>query len=308
MKVVYMGTPDFAVPAADAILKAGHKVLAVFTQPDKAKGRSGKPVFPPVKEWAVSNGIDTYQPVRLRDQENVALIKKLAPDVIVVAAYGQILSKEILSIPKYGCVNIHASLLPKYRGAAPIARVIIDGEGKTGVTTMQMAEGLDTGDILETAKTVIEKTDDTESLEERLSRLGAGLILTTLNGLEKGTIVPQKQDDTKSTYAAKLTKEMGAMDFSKPAVELERLIRGLYPWPCAYTRISGKSVKIYAAEVSEKTGKPGEIIEVTKKSFTVACGEGSLVIRSLQPEGKGRMEAAAYLNGNKLTPGSFAGE
>ena len=295
-----MGTPEFAVPAAEAIYKAGHKVLAVFTQPDKAKGRSGKLVFPPVKEWAVSNKIDVYQPVKLRDQENVSLIKKLAPDVIVVAAYGQILSKEILDIPKYGCVNIHASILPKYRGAAPIARAILDGETET---TMQMAEGLDTGDILEVAKTAIEDTDNADTLEIKLARSGAGLILSTLNGLENGSITPVKQDDAKSTYAAKLSKEMGLMDFTKPAVELERLIRGLYPWPCAYTKIAEKSVKIYEATVSEATGNPGEVIEVTKKSFTVACGEGSLVIRSLQPEGKGRMDAAAYLNGNKLTVG-----
>lgn len=303
MKVIYMGTPEFAVPAADAIYKAGHKVLAVFTQPDKAKGRSGKLVFPPVKEWAVANKIDVYQPVKLREQENVSLIRKLDPDVIVVAAYGQILSKEILDIPKYGCVNIHASLLPKYRGAAPIARCIIEGETETGVTTMEMAEGLDTGDILEVAKTVIEDTDNADTLETKLARSGAGLILSTLNGLENGSITPVKQDDAKSTYAAKLSKDMGLMDFTKPAVELERLIRGLYPWPCAYTKIAEKSVKIYEATVSEASGNPGEVIEVTKKSFTVACGEGSLVIRSLQPEGKGRMDAAAYLNGNKLTVG-----
>ena len=303
MKVIYMGTPDFAVPAADAILKAGHKILAVFTQPDKAKGRSGKLIFPPVKEWAVSNKIDVYQPVKLRDKENVSLIKKLSPDVIVVAAYGQILSKEILDIPKYGCVNIHASLLPEYRGAAPIARCIIDGKTETGVTTMQMAEGLDTGDILEVAKTVIEDTDNADTLETKLARSGAGLILSTLNGLESGSITPVKQDDSKSTYAAKLTKEMGLMDFTKPAAELERLTRGLYPWPCAYTKIAGKSVKIYEAAVADAAGKPGEIIDVTKKSFTIACGDGALVIRSLQPEGKGRMDTASYLNGNKLSVG-----
>ena len=303
MKVIYMGTPEFAVPAADAIYKAGHKVLAVFTQPDKAKGRSGKLVFPPVKEWAVANKIDVYQPVKLREQENVSLIRKLDPDVIVVAAYGQILSKEILEIPKYGCVNIHASLLPKYRGAAPIARCIIDGETETGVTTMQMAEGLDTGDILEVAKTVIEDTDNADTLETKLARSGAELILSTLNGLENGSITPVKQDDAKSTHAAKLSKDMGLMDFNKPAEELERLIRGLDPWPCAYTKIAGKTAKIYAASVIDATGVPGEIIEVTKKSFTVACGKGALVIKNLQPEGKGRMDAAAYLNGNKLTVG-----
>ena len=234
------------------------------------------------------------------------MLKNINPDAIVVAAYGQILPESILNIPKYGCINIHASLLPKYRGAAPIEWSIIDGEEKTGVTTMYMEKGLDTGDMIEKTEIVIEKDDTGETLHDKLALAGAELILTTLDALEAGTATRTKQDDSKSCYASMLNKDMGNIDFTKSATEIERLIRGLIPWPCAYTKIDGKTVKLYKAEVKAIDGKdykPGEIIEVTKKTFTIACGEDALIIRSLQPEGKKQMDTVAYLNGNKLSVG-----
>ena len=311
MNIVYMGTPDFSVPPLEAMIGAGHTLLAAFTQPDKAKGRSGKLLPPPVKECALKHDIPVYQPEKLRDAENVALIKDLAPDVIVVAAYGQILSEEILNIPKYGCVNIHASLLPKYRGAAPIERAIIDGEAVTGVTTMYMAKGLDTGDMLEKTEIVIGEEDTALTLESKLSQAGSELILKTLEALENGTATRTPQDDAASTYAAKLSKEEGRIDFAKSAEEIARMVRGFNPWPCAYTTLLSKSVKLYGAKAVEndikKDAAPGEVIAVTKKNFTIACGSGALTVTSLQPEGKKQMDAAAYLNGAKLTVGEMAG-
>jgi methionyl-tRNA formyltransferase len=318
MRIVYMGTPEFAVSALEAIVAADHEVLAVFTQPDKAKGRSKSLVPTPVKMSAQKYNIPVYQPEKLRDEENVKLISDLSPDAIVVAAYGQILPESILNIPKFGCINIHASLLPRYRGAAPIERCIIDGEAVTGVTTMYMEKGLDTGDIIETSELEISPEDTGETLRDKLSKIGAELIISTLGKLEKGTATRTKQDDSKSNYAKMLDKEMGRIDFNKDAEAIERLIRGLIPWPCAYTDISGKNTKIYKAQVRavdealktsllEKTPglkfAPGEIIEVTKKAFTVMCGHDALLIKELQPEGKKPMPAAAFLNGNKLSPG-----
>lgn len=310
MRIIYMGTPVFAVHALQSIIEAGHEVLAVFTQPDKAKGRSKALQATPVKEEALLRGISVYQPPRLRDEENVRRIAQLEPDVIVVAAYGQILPESILRLPKYGCINIHASLLPKYRGAAPIEWAIIDGEEKTGVTTMYMEKGLDTGDMIEKTEVLIEPGDTGESLHDKLAEAGAKLILSTLDMVGAGTAPRIKQNDAESCYAVMLKKEMGEMDFTKSASELERLIRGLIPWPCAYTVIDGKSVKLYGAEVRKfdtSSYKPGEIIELTKKAFTVACGTDALVIRRLQPEGKKVMDAAAYLNGNRLAIGMVCG-
>lgn len=310
MKIIYMGTPDFAVNALEALIDAGHEIAAVITQPDKAKGRSRVLVPTPVKEQALKHGIAVYQPEKIRDAEMVDKIKDIVPDVIVVAAYGQILPESILNIPRYGCINIHASLLPKYRGAAPIEWAIIDGENITGVTTMYMEKGLDTGDIIEKAEVKIEDTDTGLSLREKLAEKGAELILTTLKALEDGTATRVKQEDEKSCYAKMLTKELGNMDFGKTAHELERLIRGLNPWPCAYTKIDGKTVKIYGAAVKEMDTHmytPGEIIEITKKSFTVACGRDALIIKKLQPEGKKPMDTAAYLNGNTLAVGDRLG-
>lgn len=323
MRIVYMGTPEFAAVALDAIVKE-HEVVAVITQPDKPQGRNRKLVPTPVKVKAQAYDIPVYQPVKIREEESVQMIRDYNPDVIVVAAYGQILPESILNIPKYGCINIHASLLPKYRGAAPIERAIIDGEVMTGVTTMYMEKGLDTGDMIEKAEVPITGEDTGATLHDKLAEAGAALILTTLAKLEAGTVTRTKQDDAQSCYAAMLTKELGRMDFTRPAVELERLIRGLNPWPCAYTTIDGKNVKLYKAEVinldaqmrqmlqekSEQTltFTPGEIVEVTKKYFVIACGEGALRVRNLQPEGKKAMDTSAYLNGNPLKPGMRAGE
>ncbi len=307
MRVVFMGTPEFAVTALSAIADAGHEIAAVYTQPDKPKGRSGKLQPPPVKVRAAELGIPVFQPEKLRDEENVSMLRSLAPEMIIVAAYGQILPESILQIPPLGCINIHASLLPKYRGAAPIERCILEGEKKTGVTTMYMAKGLDTGDMIEQLETEILPTDTGEGLTKRLAELGGQLILSTMEKLEAGTAVRIPQKEEESTYAKMLDKSMGRMDFTKTAEELERGIRALIPWPCAYTLIDGRNVKIYAADVTEGEGNPGTVIEVTKKTFTIACGKGALRIRSLQPEGKKPMDTAAFLNGKKLETGMQVG-
>lgn len=310
MKIVYMGTPDFAVAALVALIDNGHDVEAVITQPDKAKGRSKALVPTPVKEKAMEYNIPVYQPEKVRDDETVNMLKKLAPDAIVVAAYGQILPESILNIPKYGCINIHASLLPKYRGAAPIEWSIINGETETGVTTMYMEKGLDTGDMIEKTVVPIEPDDTGSSLHDKLAAAGAKLIISTLDALQQGTATRTKQDDSLSCYASMLTKELGNVDFSKSASEIERLIRGLIPWPCAYTKIEGKNVKLYKAQLRQmdvSSYKAGEVIEITKKSFTIACGRDALTIKNLQPEGKKPMDAASYLNGNKLAVGTVVG-
>lgn len=322
MRIVYMGTPEFAAIALDALVK-GHEVVAVITQPDKPQGRNRKLVPTPVKVKAQEYGIPVYQPQKVRDEETVQMIREYHPDVIVVAAYGQILPESILNIPAYGCINIHASLLPKYRGAAPIERAILDGEQVTGVTTMYMEKGLDTGDMIDKVEVKIEADDTGATLHDKLAKAGANLIIKTLSKIQDGTVKRTKQDDTESCYAAMLTKKMGQIDFSRPADELERLVRGLIPWPCAYTDIDGKNVKIYKASVvkmddayknavQEKTEvslafAPGEIVEVTKKYIVIACGKDALMIKNLQPEGKKAMDTAAYLNGNPLKTGMYAG-
>lgn len=318
MRIIYMGTPEFAATALSAIVKE-HEVVAVVTQPDKPQGRNRKLVPTPVKVKAQEYGIPVYQPEKVREASMVETLREYQPDAIVVAAYGQILPESILSIPPYGCINIHASLLPKYRGAAPIERAIIDGETITGVTTMYMEKGLDTGDMIDKVEVAITSEDTGASLHDKLAEAGADLILETLTKLEKHTATRTKQDDTKSCYASMLSKEMGRMDFTKSAEELERLIRGLNPWPCAYTEIDGKNVKIYKANVvamddaykeqaqakaeQTLTFAPGEIVEVTKKYFVIACGTGALQIKNLQPQGKKAMDTAAYLNGNPLKAG-----
>lgn len=314
MNIIYMGTPEFAVKPLQAIVDAGHKVLACFTQPDKPKGR-GKTLQPtPVKKKALSLDIPVYQPVKLREEENVQIIRDYQPDAIVVAAYGQILPESILNIPQYGCINIHASLLPKYRGAAPIEWTIINGETESGVTTMYMAKGLDTGDMIEKTVVPIADTDTGVTLHDKLADAGAELILATLSKLENHTAIRTPQDDSLSCYASMLKKEMGELDFTKDAASLERLIRGLQPWPVAYTKMNRKTVRIYEASVCEQPEEaledgtqivPGMIVRVTKKNFTVACGNGALMIRKLQPEGKKPMDCAAFLAGNKLKTGQM---
>lgn len=309
MRIVFMGTPDFSVGALEALIEAGHDIVAVVTQPDKKKGRGGQMQMTPVKEVALKHNLTVYQPVKARDEEFVTLLREIAPDVIVVIAFGQILPKSILEIAPYGCINIHASLLPKYRGAAPIQWAVIDGEEKTGVTTMQMNEGIDTGDILETIEVVIDKKETGGSLFEKLSDVGAKLIVQTLKHAEEGTLHPVAQDDSKSNYVKMLTKELGNMDFTKSAKELERLIRGLNPWPSAYTKFRGKTLKIWDADVNETEidGKPGEIVKVEKDGFYVKTGKGCLKILELQLEGKKRMATDAFLLGYKIEEGELLG-
>lgn len=311
MKVVYMGTPDFAVDTLEAIVQAGHEVALVVTQPDKAKGRGKKMSCTPVKEKAMEYALEIAQPERVREESFVNRLKMIAPDVVVVVAFGQILPEAILNIPKYGCINVHASLLPQYRGAAPIQWAVIDGLSKTGVTTMYMEKGLDTGDIICQSEVVLAPDETGGSLFDKLAKDGAQLLVKTLVMLENGIATRRKQDDSKSSYAKMLTKDMGCLDFTREAAELERLIRGLNPWPSAYTKIQGKTMKIYVAEVvPEDTlpeAEPGSIVGVDKESFTVRCGKGALRILNLQLEGKKRMDTASFLRGYPLKNGCVLG-
>lgn len=309
MRVIFMGTPDFAVGALNSIIEAGHEVVLVVTQEDKPKGRGKEIQFTPVKEAALAHGIEVYQPHRVKTEDSVAKLREYNADVFVVAAYGQILSKEILDMPKYGCVNIHASLLPKYRGAAPIQWSIIDGEKITGVTTQMMAEGIDTGDILDTLEVEIAADETGGSLFDKLTVAGSEIILETLKKLENGTATRTPQDDSKSSYAKMLDKKLGDLDFSKPADELERLVRGLNPWPSAYTRYNGKTLKIWKSEVIDKeyAGECGQIVDKTKKAVIVKTGKGALAITELQLEGKKRMTTESYLCGAGFEEGAILG-
>lgn len=301
MRVVFMGTPDFSVPALEELAKV-HQVEAVVTQQDKPKGRGHKMQFTPVKEKAIELNIPVYQPEKVRNPEFVDILKNINPDVIVVIAFGQILPKEILEIAKYGCINVHASLLPKYRGAAPIQWAVIDGEKVTGVTTMHMAEGLDTGDIIDTSVLELDEKETGGSLFDKLAIEGGKLIVETLDKLEKGTATRTPQDNEKSTYAAKITKELGKIDFSKSAVEIERLIRGLNPWPSAFTTLDDRQIKVWDATAVEGEAKeePGQIAEVSKTYIKVATGKGYLKINEIQPAGKKRMAMEAFLNGYNI--------
>lgn len=305
MRIVFMGTPDFSVGALESIIAAGHTVEAVVTQPDKKKGRGNQVQFTPVKEAALKHGITVYQPVKVRDEEFVKILKDINPEVMVVVAFGQIVSKEILDIPKYGCINIHASLLPKYRGSAPIQWAIINGDDKTGVTTMQMNEGIDTGDILEVSEIKIDRKETGGSLFDKLSEVGAKLIVQTLENVEKGTITPIKQNEDEASYVKMLKKEFGKIDFNKPAIEIERLIRGLNPWPSAYAKLDNKTLKIWDADVIDKEydGVAGEIVDVDKNCIYVKTGDKTLAINELQLEGKKRMETSAFLLGYKIEKG-----
>lgn len=308
MRVIFMGTPDFAVPVLQAVKEAGHELLAVVTQPDKPKGRGKQVQFPPVKEQALLYGVPVYQPGKIKKEpEFIERLRELSPDVMVVVAFGQILPKEVLEIPKYGCINVHASLLPRLRGAAPIQWAIINGEEKTGVTTMFMEEGLDTGDMLLKAETAIDAQDTGGSLHDRLSRMGGPLLIETLSKLEAGTLVREKQRDEDSNYARMLDKALGQMDFSKPAADLERLVRGLNPWPSAYTHFNGKTLKIWKASVVPELpgGEPGRVVKVTKDTIIVAAGEGALAIEELQIEGKKRMSTEAFLRGYEMEEGTL---
>lgn len=305
MRIIFMGTPDFAVHVLDAIIGAGHEVVAVYTQPDKPKGRGKSMQFPPVKEKAMEYDIPVFQPVKVREPEVIASMREFRPEVIVVVAFGQILPEAILNLPPLGCINVHASLLPKYRGAAPIQRVIIDGEKVSGVTTMYMAKGLDTGDMIERAEVPIDAKETGGSYHDKLADAGAKLCLSTLEKLEAGTAERIPQDDSLSCYAHMLNKAMGELDFRKSAVELERLIRGLNPAPSAYSHLNGKTLKIFAADVTEgePDAAPGTIVAVDKKSFTVQCGQQALTVTEVQLEGKKRMPTSAFLLGYTITAG-----
>lgn len=325
-----MGTPDFARSALEKIIEAGHEVVLVVTQPDKPKGRSGELQVSEVKACAMEHDIPVFQPVRIKEQEHVRYLKGIDADIYVVAAFGQILSQEILDIPRFGCVNIHASLLPKYRGAAPIQQAIIDGEKVTGITIMQMAAGMDTGDILMQRAVEIPDDETGGSLFDKLSVLGGELIVEALPLIEKGQITPVPQDEAKATKCGKLSKNMGKISFEKDAESIANLVRGLSPWPSAFTYLNKKMLKIWRAKALNKdefeavmlalsdeeslaaadvikTGECGRIVLVSKDSFTVLTGDGYLRIFEVQLEGKKRMDVKSFLLGNKLAAGDKLG-
>ena len=307
MKIVYMGTPDFAVNPLHALAEAGYEVTGVVTQPDKPKGR-GKSMLPtPVKEEALKHGFPVYQPVKVRDPEFLQVLEKLDPDIIVVAAFGQIIPKSILELPKYGCINIHASLLPKYRGAAPIQWAVINGDEITGVTTMRMDVGLDTGDIIAKKQVRIAEDETGGSLFDKLAAVGAELCVETMQMLENKTATFTPQDNEASTHTKMISKELGDIDWKKPAVEIERLIRGLNPWPSAYTHLDNKAFKIWKARVVETDGAyaPGCICKVGKNMMVVQTGEGGLELLEVQLAGKKRMDAGSFLRGYPVAEGSF---
>ena len=307
MKIIFMGTPDFAAASLEALIASRHEIQAVVTQPDKPKGRKGELTPSPVKVIAKREGIKVYQPLKVRDEEFVKTLRAYNPDVMVVVAFGQIIPLSILKMPKYGCVNIHGSLLPKYRGAAPIQWAVLDGEKETGITTILMDEGIDTGDIL-LKKTIKIDTDETSgSLFDKLMALGAETILETLDELEKGNLTPTKQGESPTAYAKMLTKAMGLIDFTKPAKELDCFVRGMDPWPSAYTLLAGKTLKLWKVRAVEKSGKAGSVIDIDKESFTVACGEGAIEVLEVQLEGKKRMSAGDFLKGSTLNIGQELG-
>ena len=305
MKIIFMGTPDFAVGTLRSLAEAGHEITLVVSQPDKPKGRGHAMVPTPVKVVAEELGIPVFQPVKIREAKDV--LEKTEADVCVVAAFGQIIPASILHMKKYGCINVHSSLLPKYRGAAPIQWAVIDGEKESGVTIMQMDEGLDTGDMLAKAIVPLDEKETGGSLFDKLSEAGGRLCVETLAKLEKGEIIPEKQGESPTAYASMLDKKMGNIDWNKSAVVIERLVRGLNPWPSAYTHLDGKTLKIWACDVlpqSASKGESGEILEVTKDAIHVQTVDGILVLREIQLAGKARMDAGAFLRGYKVVPGT----
>ena len=303
MRVIFMGTPDFSVETLNALIAAGHEIVCVVTQPDRMKGRGKTVQFPPVKEAAIKHGINVYQPEKVRSSEFMENLKGIEADIIVVVAFGQILPKEILEMYPYGCVNVHASLLPAYRGAAPYQWAILNGEKVTGVTTQQMNEGIDTGDIIEKVKVEIETDETAGSLHDKLSRAGAGLCVSTLTAIEAGTATFTPQKDEESSYAKMLKKDMGNIDWTKSAEEIERFIRGLNPWPSAYTKLNGKTLKIWKAKVlkedTENTAA-GEFASYDKKNWVIQTGKGCLALLEVQLEGKKRMNVEEFLRGYSL--------
>ncbi|MEG1314617.1 MAG: methionyl-tRNA formyltransferase [Anaerovoracaceae bacterium] len=307
MKIVFMGTPEFSVPVLEKIIEAGHQVGYVVTQPDKAKNRGKKIQHTPVKEKAIENNLIVLQPEKVRGNvEFLDKLKEYNPDIIVVVAYGQLLPIEVLELPKFGCVNVHGSLLPKLRGASPIQQAIIQGEEKTGITIMQMAQGLDTGDMLTKVETTVDHKNATE-LQKELSELGAKLLVETLALIEDGKITPEKQDDEKSTYAKLIFKQDGKIDFSKSPMEIERLVRGFDPWPGAFCMYNDVQMKLWRTKpLEKKTSQPdGKILEVSNQGIEVSCGGGVLLIEELQVPGKKRVTVEDYLRGNKLEINQF---
>lgn len=308
MKIIFMGTPDFACPCLQKLIESDNEVVAVYSQPDKPVGRKQIMTAPPVKELALNNNIPVYQPASLKNEEEAEKIRQLGADIIVVVAYGKILPKSILESCRYGCVNVHASLLPKYRGAAPIQWSVINGDKKTGVTIMQMDEGLDTGDILSVVETEIDINETSEMLFDRLSVIGADALVSTLKDISAGNIKPVKQPADGASHVSKITKAMSDIDWNKTAFEVHNLVRGLQSWPCAQTVINGKITKIHKTVLSDKTGTNAGEVVASKDVITVCCGDGKCVdILELQPEGKKRMDAKSYLLGNSLESGTIIG-
>lgn len=307
MRIVFMGTPDFAVPSLQALIDAGHDVCAVYTQPDKPQGRKQILTAPPVKTLALEHDIPVFQPNTLKNEDEQARLRELAPEVIIVVAYGKLLPKAVLDIPPHGCINVHGSLLPRWRGAAPIQWAVIAGDEMAGVTTMQMAEGLDTGDMLLTYETKVGEKETAGELFDRLAQSGAELLTQTLVKLDE--IEPRPQDDAQSCYAHMLDKQMAVIDWSKSAHEIDCLIRGLNPWPIALTTLSGERLKVFAAEKAAGNGEPGTVLEADpKKGLTVACGEGALKLTEIQLVGGKRMKATDFLRGHAIEVGTKLGD
>ena len=306
MRILFMGTPDFALFSLRALVEAGEDVVGVVTQPDKPKGRGYTLTPPPVKVYAEEKGLPVYQPRTLRDEAFADLLRQIDPEVIVVVAFGKILPANVLDYPKYGCVNVHGSLLPAYRGAAPMQRAIIDGCAETGITTMFMDVGLDTGDMLLKKSVAIDLHDTFETVHDKLGECGAELLLRTLALLEKGEILPEKQDDALATYAAKIEKEDCLLDFSRTAKEVHDRIRGLSPIPLSFTHTpDGRLLKILSSEPTEGKGRPGEVISLENGRITVACGEGAVALLSVLPEGKKKMSSADFINGRRISVGDI---
>lgn len=306
-RTIFMGTPDFACPTLQKLLDRGENIVAVVTQPDRPKGRGQRLLPPPVKELAEKHGIPVYQPLKVRDPAFVEIIRGLEPDVVIVVAFGQILPKALLDIPPHGCINVHASLLPRYRGAAPLNWCIINGEVETGVTTMLMDVGLDTGDMLLTRKTALDENEDIQSLHDRMSAMGADLLAETLDRLMAGDLVPQPQDDDASCYAPMLKKEDGIINWQADARMIHNQVRGLAVWPGASTVAGNQVLKIFRTSIGDGSGEPGTVLQATKGCLEVACGSGSLFLRELQLAGKKRLDCASFLAGYPISVGTLLG-
>ena len=300
MRVVFMGTPDIAATCLKKIIEDGMDVVAVYTQPDRPKGRGMKMVFSAVKEVAISHNLPVFQPEHFREEETVEQLRALQPDVLAVVAYGRILPQRVLDIPKLGCINIHASLLPQYRGSAPYQWAVLDGLAETGVSAQYMAAKMDAGDVIGVAKTPIGENETAGQLLDRLAVLGADLLRDTLRQVENGTAVATKQDESAVTYAPMLDKSMCSIDFTKSARQIHNQVRGLHPWPVAIMELKGQRFKVHETRVLDRSGKPGEILELNKQGLVIACGEGAIEIRQLQAEGGKRMAAPDYFRGHPL--------